>query len=381
MKKIILSLVVMIAVGLCIVQDSRACSTFCIKKGKHWLVGHNYDWMVQGGLVMINKQGISKTAVWNPSIPMDTLAKWTSKYASVTFNQSGREKPASGMNEAGLVISILFDLGPVQYPAPDSKPSAPAGQWLQYQLDNFATVQEMIQSDKNIRLSAGEVDLATVFPSHYFACDRKGECVVVEFIKGQIVFYTGQDLPVKALANSPYLESLYYLNQGVPPAEDISRSFERFIIVAKSSKNPDSGSGIDFTFNTLNKAASTDIKSPTQWSIVYDLNDKRVYFRTLTNNKKRYLDLNKFKHSCQDPVKIHDLMADIEGDVSDKFIAYSRQANRDLIGNYYSKLAQFFSVDITEIELDRRSADPENAVCCPCQREGTPFPCSADNRR
>lgn len=32
---------------------------------------------------------------------------WTSRYASVTFNQWGREFPMDGMNEAGLVVALV----------------------------------------------------------------------------------------------------------------------------------------------------------------------------------------------------------------------------------------------------------------------------------
>ncbi len=43
---------------------------------------------------------------------------WTSRSASITFNQYGRDFPTAGMNDAGLVVALM-DLNSTQYPAVD----------------------------------------------------------------------------------------------------------------------------------------------------------------------------------------------------------------------------------------------------------------------
>ncbi len=39
------------------------CSTFCLDKGEHLLVGKNVDWIQGDGFVFINKRGVLKTAM------------------------------------------------------------------------------------------------------------------------------------------------------------------------------------------------------------------------------------------------------------------------------------------------------------------------------
>jgi hypothetical protein len=43
-------------------QDIHPCTTFCLDKGNQLIVGYNFDWWVEDGLVCVNKQDVSKTA-------------------------------------------------------------------------------------------------------------------------------------------------------------------------------------------------------------------------------------------------------------------------------------------------------------------------------
>ena len=94
--------------------ESYACTTFCLKNKSEVLFGKNYDWMIGDGLVFVNKRGVAKVSSedGNP-------AKWISKFGSVTFNQYGWESPSGGMNEAGLVIELMW-LDDTQYPKADA---------------------------------------------------------------------------------------------------------------------------------------------------------------------------------------------------------------------------------------------------------------------
>ena len=158
------------------------------------LVGKNYDWGVEDGLVIINKRGVKKTAI-ALNEDFGQPAKWTSKYGSITFNQYGREMPMGGMNETGLVVEMMM-LRETQYPAHDSRPSISNLQWIQYQLDNFSTVKEVISSDSKVRIYSGNTGL------HYMACDKMGNCASIEFIGGKLVYHINETMPVKVLTNS-----------------------------------------------------------------------------------------------------------------------------------------------------------------------------------
>jgi choloylglycine hydrolase len=93
-------------------QSGEACSTFQLQHGKHLVVGKNFDFHTDIGMVIINKRNVAKTALLSP---WENPARWVSKYGSITFNQVGREFPFSGINEAGLIVEIMW-LDESQYP-------------------------------------------------------------------------------------------------------------------------------------------------------------------------------------------------------------------------------------------------------------------------
>jgi len=74
---------------------------------------------------------VEKTALLYPET-VGQPAKWVSAYGSVTFNQFGRELPLGRMNEAGLVIEIMW-LTQTEYPHSDRRPALRELQWAQYQ--------------------------------------------------------------------------------------------------------------------------------------------------------------------------------------------------------------------------------------------------------
>ena len=89
--------------------STRACTTFQLNHDGQVLVGKNYDWMVEDGLIIVNKRGVAKTAMQSTvdNTGMGIPVKWTSKYGSITFTQYGRELGPGGMNEAGLVVESM----------------------------------------------------------------------------------------------------------------------------------------------------------------------------------------------------------------------------------------------------------------------------------
>lgn len=91
------------------------------------MFGRNYDWPVEVGLVLVNKRDMHKTALL---INGGQAAKWTARYGSLTFNQFGRDLPNGGINEAGLVIEVLW-LNDTGYAAADARPALNALAWIQ----------------------------------------------------------------------------------------------------------------------------------------------------------------------------------------------------------------------------------------------------------
>ncbi len=173
------------------------CTTFVLRQGNHIVFGRNLDWITGSGLIMTNPRYLQKTALIDVS---QNPITWTSKYGSITFNQVGRDLPYGGMNEAGLVVEHMT-LDETVYPSDDNRHTISACQWIQYQLDNYSTVEEVIKSDTLLRI----IDPGSKI--HFLVCDKAGNVVSIEFINGKMVYHTGKDLPVEVLANSNYENS------------------------------------------------------------------------------------------------------------------------------------------------------------------------------
>lgn len=369
MKNNTLSLVICIVFVCLIPQASHPCTTFCLDSREQLVVGKNYDWVVDDCLVIVNKRGVKKTAVISHiEVSSDQPASWTSKYGSLTFNQYGRELPIGGINEVGLVVQSVR-LETTKYPASDSRAAISDVPWKQYLLDSFSTVEEVIASDLQIRIKTPR----GITGLHFLVTDRTGKCAVIEFIDGKMVYYTNEKMPVKVITNSNYLEGIEFWKLGKLPKHDPYRSVDRFVSAANMLKSYDTKMpAVEYAFEILENVAVGEIEEidgvkvrsigvTTEFSMVYNIKNFRIYFRTLENKKIRSINLNSFDFSCKSPVKILDVQADLSGDVTKKFIDYTQQINRKLIGNAFKKTSPFTS--IPEVALDAISRYPETTIC------------------
>src|SRR5262245_4198504 len=116
------------------------CTTFLIDAGSEKMVGKCYDWHRGEGLVVANARGRLKRAL--TLNPRERPAAWRAEHASLTFNQYGVEMPNGGMNDAGLVVEVMW-LDSTRLPPPDQRPVVGELQIIQYLLDRFATVSDV----------------------------------------------------------------------------------------------------------------------------------------------------------------------------------------------------------------------------------------------
>jgi hypothetical protein len=293
--------------------QARACTTFMLERGGQPVVGKSYDWYMGQGLVIVNKRGVAKQAL--PAKPGDRPAQWLSRHASVTFNQYGREFPAGGMNDAGLVVEVMW-LDSSEYERPDRRPTLNELQWIQYQLDSFATVSEMTAAAPGLRVSPV---YALV---HYLACDRSGACAAFEYVGGKQVVTPG----ARALTNHSYAESAAWAaKQAQPPGG--AGSLARFARVARQARTPAAGDPVAAAFAALEGVRW----SQSQWNIVYDPAHLRVSFRTRVSRGIKTLDLGKLDASCAKAALLVDIDTDAGGDVSGRLRPYDEATNRALI--------------------------------------------------
>lgn len=342
MRKIHIALSLFALALFLIPRTGSSCTSFCLDKGR-LIVGKNYDWSIGDGLIIVNKRGVKKVAAQYRNHTFDIPARWTSSFGSVTFNQMGREMPMGGINESGLVVELLI-LNETEYPAQDSRPTVSMLQWLQYQLDNFSTARQVIESNSMVRIAHPLSNVGM----HYFICDRVGNNAVIEFLDGKFVCYTGEDLPVKVLANSTYEDSL----------DHKSARFNKAAALIDDYDTEGSQDSISYAFHVLDKVSQGSF---TKWSIVYDLKDYSIHFKTYSNQRIRSINIRSLDYSCKTPVGVIDLDKDLFGDVTDYFIEYKREYNRELIENIFRSV----SIDlITQWELrEKLLVYPEMNQC------------------
>ncbi|HJX26526.1 MAG TPA: linear amide C-N hydrolase [Thermoanaerobaculia bacterium] len=306
------------------VREAAACTTFCLSQGKgqsqELVFGKNYDWSIGDGLLVVNRRGVAKTALLEPE---ERPASWVSRYGSVTFNQYGRELPNGGMNEAGLVVEVMW-LDETVWPARDDRPALGALEWVQYQLDRFEKTADVVRAAAGMRvISDAQI--------HWLVCDASGDCATIEFLDGKLVAHHGKDLPVPALTNHTYRASLENLQRKraegqVPQGRG---SLERFARAADLLR-ADRGAGrpaVRRAFEILDSVAQG---SYTQWNIVYDMRAKRVHFKTRTNPAVRWFDLRAFDFVCGAPARILDVDRG-RGDLTRQFAPYRVEDNRRLV--------------------------------------------------
>jgi len=327
-------IILLLLAGHLISTSLIACTVFCFQGGDQVIVAKNYDWMLDDGLVVINKRDVAKTALL--SITKEKPAKWVSKYGSVTFNQYGREFPLGGMNEKGLVIEVLVNFDTL-YPQADQRPAVDILAWTQYCLDTCGSVKEVLDNQKNIRVSP-----QFYVPLHFMVCDPNNSAVAVEFINGKTVTSSMDTVPARIMTNSGYQNCLAWLGQHVGfggnkaiPDNFSENPDDRFIIIADHIQKYLSGSAFDNRKNLLFciKELETVRFNHTQWQIVYDLTYRKIHFRLRRRQPLRWrtIDCNVFSYQCDTPVKILDVQKPLAGDVTENFITYTTDLNRKLV--------------------------------------------------
>ena len=128
---------------------------------------------------------------------------WKSKYGSV-ITSAYDFSSSDGMNEKGLVANLLW-LTEAEYPAYDgTQPGLSVAAWVQYVLDNFQTVEEVVNELGKERFTVvtaempGSGRLATL---HLAVSDALGDNAIFEYIGGKLVIH--HDRSYVVMTNSP----------------------------------------------------------------------------------------------------------------------------------------------------------------------------------
>jgi choloylglycine hydrolase len=331
----------LLLISLFSLSVSDACTTFFINKNGQMVFGRNYDWVTGNGMVCSNQRGLSKTS--DKTKDGETI-HWISQYGSITFNQYGKEFPTGGMNEKGLVVELMW-LDGTKYPDADQRPAVGVLQWIQYQLDNCSTVDELIATDNKLRIASKGTT-----PLHYLVADATGNVATIEFLDGKMKVHKGSDLPFPVLTNDSYASSIEQTKTALTPAGGNSISFsnnsmDRFAkacdMVKRFQQAAITTPVIDYSFAILDKVAQG---SHTKWSIVYDISNKKIYFKTLGYSQVKNVSFSAFDFSCAAVSKAWDMNQSAEGDVAKLFQDFSLDLNSRMVNRSFDESISEFTV-------------------------------------
>jgi penicillin V acylase-like amidase (Ntn superfamily) len=320
------------------------CTTFCLNKNGHIVFGRNYDWVTGAGIVNTNQRGLFKTSAKTGT---DATVSWVSKYGSITFNQYGKEFPTGGMNEKGLVVELMW-LDETRYPNPDQRPAVGVLQWIQYQLDNSSTTAEVIGSNSQIRISDGTA------PIHFLVADAAGNVATIEFLDGKMVVHKDKELPFPVLTNDTYASSVQTAKPLIENKQEKTlnnNSLDRFVkacsMVNKFNASDMDVPVTDFAFSILDKVSQGSF---TKWSIVYDITDKKIFFKTEANKQIKIIQFSAFDLACTQPAKMFNMNQDVKGDVSSLFTLKDKKLKQQIMAQVINESSSRVAISKKEEE-------------------------------
>jgi choloylglycine hydrolase len=334
-------------------RPALPCSAFLLDAPSGPLVAKGYDWSDERGQVVANKRGVDKRAL--VVAPGDLPAAWRSRFASLTFNQYGRELPNGGLNEAGLVVEVLM-LPASAFGAPDGRPVVTELGLVQYLLDQAASTGEAVALARKVRV-------APVYAKvHYLVCDAAASCAALELLHGELVVSTGASMPARVLTNGPYGAAAATLARAGPDrarAASGQGSGDRFLRLASRTAAPSSTAApVEEALSILD---SVRFPGSTQWQIVYEPRSRRVHFRTRSRPALKTVSLAAFPPACSEPVMALDLESRAAGEVAGAFLPWDDAVNRALVRATAAPLRARLPRGV----IERAAALPGTAVCAP----------------
>ena len=340
--RILLGLVLVAVVTFGAVMPSQACTSLRVKSTE----GHAFYARTMEFSTSDQPQVavMPKGTVMRGTLPdgRQEGATWTSKYGFVGMRDYGPPLVSDGMNEKGLVANMLW-LVESQYPAFDGQqPTLSLAAWAQYALDNFATVQEAVNSlEKSpfIVVTGGVPGQERLASLHLSLSDASGDSAIFEYINGKLVIHHSRDYQV--LTNSPTFDQQLAITsywQGIGGnvmLPGTNRAADRFVraqfyinaipkyhqarLAASSVLSVMRNVSVPFGITTPEEPNI----SSTRWRTLADQKNKLYYFESALGSSTFWVDLKRVNFAAGAPVKKltlgKDEMADFTGEVSAEF--------------------------------------------------------------
>lgn len=268
---------------------------------------------------------------------------WTSTYGSVIATAFDIIS-VDGMNEAGLAGHVLW-LAESTYGQPDSgRTQLSQAIWLQYFLDNFATVADAVAWIAETDVQVVQMDDPTGGkpPAIHLALDdATGDSAIIEYIDGKAQVY--HDRSYRVMTNSPTFDQQLELVKafsglgGTEPLPGSTEAAARFARASYyASRLPQPAGQVEAIAAMLsvirNAAQPFRVPDPgkpdasqTIWQVVLDLTRKRYVYESTTRPNIVWVDLADLDFSTGSPQLKLDLIGElavqggIAGNVSHRF--------------------------------------------------------------
>jgi penicillin V acylase-like amidase (Ntn superfamily) len=252
-----------------------------------------------------------------------TSVKWTSKYGSV-ITSSWDIASSDGMNEKGLAGNILWLTESVYPPFEKDKdtPGLAISLWLQYALDNFASVKEAVDAfrkEEFVVVSANIPGTDRFTTLHLSLSDKTGDNAVFEYVEGKLMIHHGMEYTT--MTNSPIFEEQIAINaywKGIPGTimlPGTNRAADRFVrasyYIDAIPKTDDIRVALPSVFSVIrNSSVPFGISSPTEpnisstrWRTVSDHKNLVYYFENVLNPNVVWVDFSNIDFSENGKVK------------------------------------------------------------------------------
>jgi choloylglycine hydrolase len=261
----------------------------------------------------------------------------TSKYGSVVVSayDIGTHE---GVNERGLSAHALYLAEEAAFGERDpSREAIGIMQWVQYYLDNFATVAEAVEAQKSFEFQIEPLILPNGYPTliHLSLSDKSGDSAVIEYIGGQARIY--HDRRFTVMTNEPtYDKQIENLKQyrtfgGDKPLPGERTPTDRFVraaYYANGLPKPESGAeAAAYMFSVIrNVSVPFGLGDPdrpnvasTIFRTVQDLTGGRYYFESTYAPNVVWIDYGKLDFSAGRPemeLRVEEKIFSLNGDVT-----------------------------------------------------------------
>lgn len=197
-----------------VASRARACTRVLWNQPGHSvIVGRTMDWPESTQPILYAlPAGLARDGglLGGVSVIKDNPLRWTSKYGSLVaaaYDLGGID----GMNEHGLEGNLLYLRSADYGPRDPAKPGLQAGLWLQYVLDNAASVDEALAllAPVQVVMVSAHGHQASL---HLVLADKSGDSALIEYINGQPKIYHNRAYTV-VTNDPPYDEQLALLQK------------------------------------------------------------------------------------------------------------------------------------------------------------------------